>query len=443
MRGILIGGTRSGIGKTTITMAIMSALQNVAPFKIGPDYIDTKFQEVVTGNKAYNLDGFMLNENIIKELFWEKSQNKEISIIEGVMGLYDGLNHEIDNFSSAHISRILDVPVILVVDGKGLSTSIVAEIMGYINFDKNTKIVGVILNNVNSEKLYSHLKEAINRYTNIECLGYFPKVEGIKLDSRHLGLVQAPEIIDLEKKIEILREQAKKTINLEKIKDLAKKIEKPQSNERENIIKSVRKKLKGKKIGIAKDKAFSFYYNDNIELLEEAGAEIIEFSPISDKLLPENLDFLYFGGGYPENFAKELSENYSMKKSIKDVSKKIGIYAECGGFIYLTKGLKQIDGTYFDFVGLLDIKTEMKNKLNIKRFGYVKIETVEGVKLRAHEFHYSDIYDVKESNLEFKITKANGSSWECGYSRDKLLAGYPHINFYSNIDFFKKIFMID
>ena len=132
-----------------------------------------------------------------------------------------------------------------------------------------------------------------------------------------------------------------------------------------------------------------------------------------------------------------------MKKSIKDVSKKIGIYAECGGFIYLTKGLKQIDGTYFDFVGLLDIKTEMKNKLNIKRFGYVKIETVEGIQLRAHEFHYSDIYDVKENNLEFKITKANGNSWECGYSRDKLLAGYPHINFYSNIDFFKKIFMLD
>ena len=213
--------------------------------------------------------------------------------------------------------------------------------------------------------------------------------------------------MDLEKKIEILREQAKKTINLEKIKDLAKKIEKPQSNERENIIKSVRKKLKGKKIGIAKDKAFSFYYNDNIELLEEAGAEIIDFSPISDKLLPENLDFLYFGGGYPENFAKELSENNSMKESIREVLKKIGIYAECGGFIYLTKGLRQIDGTYFDFVGLLDIKTEMKSKLNIKRFGYVKIETVEK-QIRQSRKIFRFIFPVKKNPLHWRYIKERG-----------------------------------
>lgn len=437
MKGLLISGTKSGIGKTTITMALMSAMKNVAPFKVGPDFIDPKFQEYATGNKSYNLDGFMLGENIVKELFWEKSQYRDISVIEGVMGLYDGLGHEKENFSSAHISRILDVPVILVVDGKGISTSIGAEVLGYKLLDERVNIKGVIINNVNSEKLYLHLKEAVEKYSGIECVGYFPKVEGVTLESRHLGLIQADEINDLDEKLEILKIQAEKTLDLEKIYNIANQIKKPQTNERFGILESVKDKLKGRRIGIAWDRAFSFYYNDNLELLEHTGAEIVKFSPIRDKKLPENLDFIYFGGGYPENFAEQLSGNTEMIKDIKEVfEKNIPIYAECGGFIYLTKGIKKLDEKFYDFAGLLDIKVQMKKNLNIKRFGYIDIETVEGLKIKGHEFHYSDIYDINEKETIFNIKKQNGNAWQCGYRKKNLIAGYPHINFFGNGEFF-------
>lgn len=438
MRKIMITGTRSGVGKTTISTALMAAFKNVAPFKVGPDYIDPKFHEFVTGNKSYNLDGFILNKDSLEYTFYNGSKGKDISIVEGVMGLYDGLGNSKENYSSAHVSKLLKIPVILIVDGKGLSTSIAAEVLGYKNFDPELRLEGIIINNVSSERVYNLLKESIEKYAGIECLGYFPKDMEISIESRHLGLVQVEELEDIKIRIKKLKYLANENINLKRIYEIAnceniKKVEDPSKY----FINS----LRGKIIAIAKDQAFNFYYNLNLDFLEKTGANIIYFSPINDETIPENTDFIYFGGGYPELYLDKLCANKKMMESIKKAYKNnIRIYAECGGFIYLCKGLRSLDGTYSKMTGILDIKVEMKNRLNIKRFGYIKIKTKDEIEINAHEFHYSDLYDINEDQLYFDISKKDGRTWKCAYEKKNVIAGYPHINFYTNFDFFKKIF---
>ena len=466
MKKILIAGTNSGSGKTTVSSVLMASFENVAPFKVGPDYIDPSYHELFTGNKSYNLDAFMCDNDTLKHIFELNSKDKDISIIEGVMGLYDGLGHEKDNFSTAHISRILDVPVILVVNAKGISTSIAAKVLGFKEFDKNVNIKGVILNNVSSEKLYLNLKEVIEKYTGIECVGYIPRNEKLMIENRHLGLKQAFELNgseDLAGKIKLYKKIGQECLDLEKINKIAIDFESSSKMDSFEPIKALKNKYKGKKIAIAKDMAFSFYYNSNIDLIRYSGLEIVEFSPIKDKKLPEDVSIIYFGGGYPELYAKELSENKNMIESIKEASKNgVKMYAECGGFIYLTKRLNLLDGQSFDFVNIFDIEISMKNKLNIGRFGYIDIECKEendqraNIKIKGHEFHYSEIMSNNEvekqrtgnnnginkeqkQNYFYNITKNDGRIWNCGYRKNSVLAGYPHIMFYSNIDFFRFI----
>lgn len=428
MKGFLIAGTNSGIGKTTVSMGLMSCFENVSPFKVGPDYIDGKFHEFVTGNKSYNLDYFLMEEEGVKESFLKHTES--FAIIEGVMGLYDGIDNSFDNGSSAHIARILNLPVILVVDAKGKSTSIAAQVMGYQNFDKRVNIIGVIINKVSSEKTYEILKEAIEKYCNIKCFGYISNINEISVSSRHLGLTQAEEILNLKEKIEILKESIKKTVNLEEI---YKSVEFDLNYKLKNIFLSLKDKYKNLKIGIAKDNAFSFYYNDNIEFLENMGIEIEYFSPINDKKIPQDIDMLYFGGGYPENYAEELSKNIDMLNSIREFYNKDGvIYGECGGFIYLSKKLVTLDGKEFTFVNLNENIIEMKNKLDISRFGYIKIKYKENLFGKGHEFHYSKIRSEGNNEKEFQIEKPNGKKWECGFSSKNILCGYPHIHFFTS-----------
>lgn len=439
MRKILIAGTMSGSGKTTVSSILMSAFENTAPFKVGPDYIDPSYHAIFTGNKSYNLDAFMYNEETLKFIFSSNSNGKNISIIEGVMGLYDGLGHSKENFSTAHISKMLNVPVILVVNAKGISTSIAAEILGFKLFDEEVNIAGVILNNVSSEKLYLNLKEAVEMYTGIECLGYLPKSDEIGIESRHLGLKQAFEIEGIKEKKEVLKKIAEKYLDLEKIYKISYSDEEISA---ENPALKLKDKLKGKKIAIAKDSAFSFYYESNLDLIRYSGLEIEEFSPVNDEKVPD-ADFIYMGGGYPELYSKELSENKSMKESIlKACENNIPIYAECGGFIYLTKGLETLDKKFFEFCGTFDIKISMRERLNIGRFGYINIDAKEGISTKGHEFHYSEISENNEKETQYKIKKDNGRSWECGYRKKNTLAGYPHIGFYSNLKFFEFLFGI-
>lgn len=430
MKGFLIAGTKSGIGKTTVSMGLMSCFSDVSPFKVGPDYIDGKFHEYVTGNKSYNLDFFLMGEDGVRESFLK--HHKNFSIAEGVMGLYDGLDNSLDNGSSAHISRILNLPVILIVDGAGRSTSIAAEITGYQNFDRRVNIIGVIINKVSSEKTYEILKEAVEKYCKIKCFGYIPKIENISLSSRHLGLVEAYEVYDLKEKIEVLKNEFQKTIDLKAIYETA---EINPCCELKNTFSDFKDRYKNVKIGIAKDSVFSFYYNDNIEFLENLGAEIKYFSPLKDEKIPDDVDMLYFGGGYPENYAVELENNISMINSIRDFYNKNGvIYGECGGFIYLSKKLITLDGREYNFVNLTENIIEMKNRLDIGRFGYINIKYRENFYGKGHEFHYSKIKEEGKEKKEFKIEKPNGRKWECGYSSKNLLCGYPHIHFFKSSD---------
>ena len=430
MKGFLIAGTKSGIGKTTVSMGLMSCFSDVSPFKVGPDYIDGKFHEYVTGNKSYNLDFFLMGEDGVRESFLK--HHKNFSIAEGVMGLYDGIDNSLDNGSSAHISRILNLPVILIVDGTGRSTSIAAEIMGYQNFDKRVNIIGVIINRVSSEKTYEILKNAIEKYCKIKCFGYIPKIENISLSSRHLGLVEAYEVQDLKEKIEVLKKEFQKTIDIKVIYETA---EINPHYKLKNIFSDFKDRYKNIKIGIAKDNAFSFYYNDNIEFLENLGAEIKYFSPLKDEKISDDVDMLYFGGGYPENYAAELENNISMINSIRDFYNKNGvIYGECGGFIYLSKKLITLDGKEYNFVNLTENIIEMKNRLDIGRFGYINIRYGENLCGKGHEFHYSKIKEEGKEKKEFKIEKPNGRKWECGYSSKNLLCGYPHIHFFKSSD---------
>ena len=430
MKGFLIAGTKSGIGKTTVSMGLMSCFSDVSPFKVGPDYIDGKFHEYVTGNKSYNLDFFLMGEDGVRESFLK--HHKNFSIAEGVMGLYDGLDNSLDNGSSAHISRILNLPVILIVDGAGRSTSIAAEITGYQNFDRRVNIIGVIINKISSEKTYEILKEAVEKYCKIKCFGYIPKIENISLSSRHLGLVEAYEVYDLKEKIEVLKNEFQKTIDLKAIYETA---EINPCCELKNTFSDFKDRYKNVKIGIAKDSAFSFYYNDNIEFLENLGAEIKYFSPLKGEKIPDDVDMLYFGGGYPENYAAELENNISMINSIRDFYNKNGvIYGECGGFIYLSKKLITLDGKEYNFVNLTENIIEMKNRLDIGRFGYINIRYGENLCGKGHEFHYSKIKEEGKEKKEFKIEKPNGRKWECGYSSKNLLCGYPHIHFFKSSD---------
>lgn len=435
MKGFMIAGVSSGIGKTTVSMGLMSLFENVSPFKVGPDYIDPGFHQFVTGNRSYNLDIFMMGEEGVKYSFYK--HHKDISIVEGVMGLYDGLDHTLDNNSSAHISRVLNLPVILIVNGGGKSTSIAAEVLGYKMLDSRVNIAGVIINKT-TEAMYKHYKEAIEKFADVECVGYLPKEESLSVSSRHLGLLQAEEIDDLKDKSKKLKEILQKTIDVKRLLEIA------ELGEREyvaNPFENLKDRYKGLKVGVAKDKAFSFYYNDNLELMEDLGMELIPFSPINDKNISE-VDLLYFGGGYPENYSKELSNNKTMLESIREFYQKGGkIYGECGGFMYLSSGIKLLDESYFPMCGIIKCSVEMRNKLDISRFGYISLYEDENFVGKGHEFHYSKIYKIEDESREYRAVKPNGKEWACVFRSKNCRAGYPHIHFFKSLEYLDEIVM--
>ena len=408
MKAFMLAGISSGIGKTTVSMGLMSLFDNVSPFKTGPDYIDPGFHQFVTGNKSYNLDLFMMGEEGVKYSFY--SHQKDISIIEGVMGLYDGVDNTLDNNSSAHLSRVLGVPVILVVDGVGKSTSIAAQVLGYQMLDRRVNIAGVIINKVSSEKTYAIFKEAIEKYT-------------------------AEEIGDLKSKIDRLKETLYKTLDVEGILEIASQVE---MKEVKNPFEDKKDMYKGMRMGIAKDSAFSFYYNDNIELFNHLGIETIFFSPVKDKKIPENLDILYFGGGYPESFGKEISENQEMLNSIREFAENGGkIFGECGGFMFLSKEIEMLDGTIYPMCNLVGCSVKMGNRLDISRFGYINILKDGKVVARGHEFHYSKIKEVLDEQREYLAEKPNGKNWKCIFENKNIKAGYPHIHFFTGFELLK------
>ena len=434
---IMIAGTGSGCGKTTVTCGILKALINrnvkAAAFKCGPDYIDPMFHTEIIGTKSRNLDAFLCGENAVKYLFAKNSEMTDISVVEGVMGFYDGLGND-ESYSSYAISELTGTPVVLVVNAKGMSLSIAATIKGYTDFMPN-KIKGVIINAV-SPSIYPMYKQMIEKHTHLRVLGFLPKLPEAVIESRHLGLVTAGEIENLQQKLNLLAENVEKYIDLEGLLELA---ETALPLEYERI--EVKEKYRCN-IAVAKDSAFCFYYQDSLELLEQLGAKLIYFSPLQDKGLPENISGLILGGGYPELYAKELSQNENMRRDLKKaVNRGIPTYAECGGFMYLQQSITDENGNSNSMVGAIKGHSTMQSKLS--RFGYTTLTAkgdnlfcLKGKSINAHEFHY---YDSDINGSGFEAVKPNsGKKWDCIFASATLNAGYPHLHFYGNIEFAKK-----
>ncbi len=421
---LMIAGTGSGCGKTTIVCAILQALKNrghdVASFKCGPDYIDPMFHSEIIGTQSTNIDLFFSDEAQARSLFVKHAA--ELNIIEGVMGFYDGMSMDSEKASSHHAAQVLDSPAILVVSGRGMALSAAAVVKGYLELRKPSGIAGVIFNNV-SPMTYPLLKAAMERECGVKAYGYLPPMPECALESRHLGLVTAQEVDDLRRKMQILAGQVEKSIDLDGLINLMNAQSPIEADE------FVQEHIGTVRIAVARDKAFCFYYRDNLEMLEEMGAELIPFSPISDAELPD-CDGLILGGGYPELYLQQLSRNESMRESIRNaVANGLPTIAECGGFMYLTERIED-----YPMVGA--IETGCYNAKKLQRFGYTTISAGNdsllfsaGDTIRTHEFHY---WDAENPGSDLHSQKPSGKRWDCAYATDTLYAGYPHLYFPSN-----------
>lgn len=429
----LIAGTHSSVGKTTWSLGLMAFFRKqgyeVQPFKVGPDYIDPGFHHLICSpRKSRNLDRFFLSETYLKECFEENSAGADLAFIEGVMGLFDGRSAVSEEGSSAEMAKLLGLPVFLVIDGAGLARSAAALVKGYQSFDPKLSLGGILVNRVGSEGHFRWLKESIEKETGVPVLGWLPSEPEISIPERHLGLrTAAEEGAAIEKKIERLAELLESRFEAARFLELT-KTPRPLPGGGGGKGKF---QVPSCRIGVAYDQAFSFYYEDNFDLLREAGAELVFFSPLRDQELPEGLNALYIGGGFPELHVRELSANQSMKGSIRNFFEEGGVlYGECGGLIYLAESWVDANGDEFPLVGLIPGKIRMTGRL--QHFGYHEIEALTttflfpaGQRLRSHEFHYST-WEVPSKNFSRSYQIADRRD---GFYEDRLLASYQHLHF--------------
>ncbi len=431
---ILLGAAASGSGKTLITCGLLQALKNrklqVTSFKCGPDYIDPMFHSRVIGTKSRNLDSFFADEDTVRYLLEKNARDCEISVIEGVMGYYDGLAGISPKASAYDVAKITKTPAVLIVNAKGMSLSAAAFIKGFVEYQEDSQIRGVILNQVSS-MMYPRLKQIIEEKLSIKVYGYVPVVKDCVLESRHLGLVMPEEIVDLQQKLMELAEILEKSVDIDGLLELAEHAEELPVQESPVAYHTGRKI----RIALAKDEAFCFFYQDNLELLEEMGAELVPFSPIHDKKLPEHIDGMLFHGGYPELYAKKLSENKEMLAAVcAAVQTGIPYMAECGGFMYLHQEMEDMEGHSWPMAGVIHGKSWRTPRLT--RFGYITLEdgTCFGEyvgAIRAHEFHYFDSDRCGEAYTAKKPLSSR--SWKCIHSDGQGMSGFPHMYYYSNL----------
>ncbi|MBM7094467.1 cobyrinate a,c-diamide synthase [Bacillus sp. H-16] len=393
LKRLVIAGTESGVGKTTVTIGLMAAFikrgYKVQGFKCGPDFIDPSFHTAVTGRASRNLDSWMLTDETIKETLSRESRSSDISIIEGVMGMFDGVMPDSDKGSSAHIASITNSPVLLVVDCAAQARSAAAVVRGFQVFSSDTEIVGVVANRVGSEGHFRLIQSAVEKECGIPVVGYLTESMNVNLPERHLGLIPASEHHEMEVYSHTLGESINQTFDL----DLIYRLAEASSLEVERECYQPEKRIKKATIAVAKDEAFHFYYEENIELLQQSGAECIYFSPLHDKEIP-SCDGIYIGGGFPEEFAKQLSENKSMRVSIAEAVKNgIPAVAECGGFMYFCEELINIRNERYPMTGILKGSTRVHKMLQAIRYVELEGEEIrflpEGSKVRGHEFRYS------------------------------------------------------
>lgn len=435
---VMFAAPKSGSGKTTITCALLQTLkdrgESIASYKCGPDYIDSMFHQKVIGIPSGNLDTFFTSEEETKQLFLKNRAEGEFAVLEGVMGLYDGLGGIRQEGSSYHLAKVTKTPIILVVDAKGMGRSVIPVIAGFLAYDTEQLIKGILLNRM-SKPYYETIKPLIEEELHIEVVGHVPEHKEFQIDSRHLGLIMPEEVEEIKEYLKKLSIELQKTISIEQIMDIAAAAEELKTDTLKTKEKKTVQDGGRPVIGVARDEAFCFYYEDNLLLLQEYGARLEFFSPIHDTELPDGCSGLLLGGGYPELHAKALSENKEMLKKIKDaVDSKMPVVAECGGFMYLHSVLRDKEGNSHAMVGAIPNQCHYTGKL--VRFGYIELAELEhnflpkGEKIKGHEFHYFDSEKNGRSCLASK--PVTGKSYPCIVAGANYWAGFPHLYYPSN-----------
>ena len=438
----MIAAPQSGSGKTLITCALLQALKeknyHLESFKCGPDYIDPMFHKTVLGISSRNLDPFFTEDSITRMLLSKGQDSRDLAVIEGVMGLYDGLGGIREEASSYALAKATNTPIILTVNARGMGRSLLALLSGFLQYDTAHLIKGVILNQTPSS-FASVLSKEIEETFHIPVVASFPVRDDVRIESRHLGLVMPYELEDIQSRLKIASQVLCENANIEQILEIAKSAPKLEYD----VKRDIKQKLTEKtiRIGVARDEAFCFYYEDNLDLLKSLGAKLIFFSPLHDDTLPKDLDGILFGGGYPELYLKELEENESMRNSVKSaIENKMPSLAECGGFMYLHDTIFDSEKKPYKMAGVIHACCMKKERL--VRFGYLTLNSKtdsflqKGETIRGHEFHYYD----SEDNGECAIAKkpVGTRSWECVHAGSDHWWGFAHLSYYSNPKFAEK-----
>lgn len=428
---LMLSATGSDSGKTTMMMALLAVFQqknvSVQSYKSGPDYIDPMFHEKVTGRSVYHTDPFFLQQDAMQQLVAQTAQHTDLALIEGAMGFYDGIGQTSES-SAYTVSQWLQTPVVLIVNPQKMGRSVAAVCNGFLHLEQNHLIKGFLLNRVRSSMM-PYYQEIIERETGLPVYGFLPELPFTQLPNRHLGLLTASEIAQLDEKIELLSNTAQKTIAWEALLKLAATA--PPLPLKERILPH----FESFRLGIAEDAAFCFYYAENLKMLQDCGAELVPISPLADAVLPEDLDGFYLGGGYPELYLPQLSSNHSFIRSLQNSAKNhMPIFAECGGFLYLLQTFSNQAGISYPMAGLLSGTAAMQDRLC--RFGYLTLtaqqDTIlaeKGAKIQAHSFHYADS---TKNGMAFLVERPNGKQWKEIQQQGSILAGFPHWYFPSN-----------
>lgn len=426
---VLVAGTSSGCGKTTVTCGLLVALVRrglrVRAHKCGPDYLDPMFHERVLGTPSSNLDLFLGDEALVRRLVARGASEADVTVVEGAMGYYDGIAGGL-RASAYDVARATGTPVVLVVDAHGRSLSAAAEVLGFARLRTSSMVAGVVLNRVSASRA-SLLRSAIEEHAGVRVLGYVPALEEARLEHRHLGLVSAPEVLDLRQRVDVLARVMAQTVDLDALLEVALSA----ADLRLEPVAPTAPRLGHPTIAVARDEAFCFYYPQTLELLERLGARVAFFSPLRDARLPEDASGLYLGGGYPELHVRELCRNADMIRAIRAVlAEGMPTIAECGGFLYLHERLEDDNGTSWPMVGA--VRGRAYRREGHGRFGYITLEARRdcllaraGDRLRAHEFHYWESDCPGDAFWAQKPQSERG--WDCVTATDSLYAGFPHL----------------
>lgn len=438
LKRIMIAAPKSGSGKTTVTCALLQLLKEkggaVSSCKCGPDYIDPMFHKAVLGIPSKNLDTFFTDEEATRTIFLDGRENDETVVLEGVMGLYDGLGGIREEGSSYHLAKVTKTPILLVIDGKGMGRSVMAMIRGFLEYDTEKLIKGIFLNRV-SKSFFSVLKPRIESELGISVVGYMEEDRTLFIKSRHLGLQTPKELPELREQLKNAAKRLQEGLDMEKLVRIMEEAETISCKEKTERLEKVSECSDAPVIAVARDEAFCFYYEDNLKMLERFGARLQYFSPLYDRKLPEGCAGLLLGGGYPELYADPLSKNSSMRQSIRNaIENGLPTVAECGGFLYLHESLEDMNGGRYEMAGFLPGSCSYKGKL--VRFGYIEIEEPNGwflpngEKIRGHEFHYFDSSDNGCSCTAKKPT--TGKTYPCVVTGENFWLGFPHLYYPSN-----------